>query len=359
MKLNKLFIAAAIACAVLAGCKEKTSPSLPRGNASEALTAAVDSCLAAAERTMDNPVPYYRLEMHSIMVLQHGEVLYEKWMNGASADSVHILNSVSKTFTSLAVGMAIDEGLLSLDDKLVDFFPEKLPENPDTNLVEITVKDLLTMTCGHDDDHTRDVRSGEGDWAEQFLALPVEHKPGTFFVYNTIGTYMLSAIVQKVTGQKVVDYLTPRLFEPLCIDTPHWEESPQGINCGGWGLYLKTEDLAKVGQMILQKGLWNGKQLVSSSYIEQASSRQTYSLPSMVREEMLDQIGMTPENSDWLQGYGFQMWRCRNNAFRADGAAGQYIIVIPEKDAVVVTTANTNDMQDEINLIWKYILPAL
>ena len=167
---------------------------------------------------------------------------------------------------------------------------------------------------------------------------------------------MLSAIVQKVTGDKLVDYLYPRLFRPLGIVNVKWQESPEGINCGGWGLYLKTEDLAKMGQLFLQKGKWNSKQLLPESWIEEATTSKIASLPSGMRPENLT---MKPQDSDWLQGYGYQMWRCRHNGFRADGAAGQYIIVLPEKDAVIVTTANINDMQAEINLIWKHILPAL
>ena len=172
--------------------------------------------------------------------------------------------------------------------------------------------------------------------------------------------YMLSAIVQKYTGEKLTEYLYPRLFRPLGINNVSWAESPQGINTGGWGLYLKTEDLAKMGQMLLQKGKFNGKQVVPQWWVEEASSAQVQSVPAGINSEMISQL---PKNSrktsDWLQGYGYQMWRCRNNAFRADGANGQYIIMIPDKNAVVVTTADISDMQEEINLIWKHILPAL
>ena len=143
------------------------------------------------------------------------------------------------------------------------------------------------------------------------------------------------------------------------IEKPRWDESPQGINCGGWGLYLKTEDLAKVGQLFLQGGKWNGKQILPAEWVSEAMKYQVPCQPASVRPEMLERLGMTPENSDWLQGYGYQMWRCRHNGVRADGANGQYIIILPDKDAVIATTANINDMQGEINLIWDYILPAL
>ena len=170
---------------------------------------------------------------------------------------------------------------------------------------------------------------------------------------------MLSAIVQKVTGQKLVDYLYPRLFRPLGIVDVQWKESPQGINYGGWGLYLKTEDLAKLGQLYLQKGQWNGRQLVPAEWIAEASARQVESLPAGMSPQMVKKAGLTTKNSDWLQGYGYQLWRCRHNAYRADGANGQYILVLPEKDAVIAVTANIGDMQAELNLIWKHLLPAL
>ena len=161
---------------------------------------------------------------------------------------------------------------------------------------------------------------------------------------------MLSAIVQKVTGQKVIDYLKPRLFDPLGITGMDWEVDPKGINTGGWGLRLKTEDMAKFGQLFLQKGLWNGKQILPASWIEEASSTKIMQNPDAPQAKK--------DSSDWLQGYCYQMWRCRNNGYRADGANGQYIIVLPEKDVVIAVTAEAPDMQGEINLIWKYLLPA-
>ena len=233
-----------------------------------------------------------------------------------------------------------------MTDKVISFFPDKLPATISPNLEKLEIRHLLTMSGGHDTDPTGKVRQMEGaDWVEAFLNTPFEHEPGTFFCYNSMGTYVLSAIVQKVTGQKVVDYLYPRLFRPLGIVGVHWEESPQGINCGGWGLYIRTEDMAKMGQFLLQKGQWNGKQLLPASWVEEATTTKVASVPAGVRPEK--------------QGYGYQMWRCRHDAVRADGANGQYIILLPEKDAVIVTTAHIGDMQAEINLIWKYLLPAL
>lgn len=326
--------------------------SLPRAEASKKMQKAVNNYLKA--------VADAKQDLHSVMVVQHGKVLAEHWQSEGAEDKPHILNSVSKTFTATAVGLAIDEGRLKLTDPVISFFPDKLPAEVSDNLKAMTVRDLLNMTCGHDRDAMR-VLSDENttDWEIAFLALPVEHEPGTYFVYNSLASYMLSAIVQRVTGEKVIDYLYPRLFRPLGIVGATWEESPQGINTGGWGLYLKTEDLAKMGQLFLQKGKWNGKQLVSEQWITEASKDQVPSLPATIRREQLKELKMTPKNSDWLQGYGYQMWRCRHNAYRADGANGQYILVIPDKDAVIAITANISDMQTELNLIWKYLLPAL
>jgi CubicO group peptidase (beta-lactamase class C family) len=203
------------------------------------------------------------------------------------------------------------------------------------------VRDLLTMNAGHQDElNWRE----EMHWAKAFLAHPVPHKPGTHFRYNTPATYMLSAIVQQVTGETVLEYLTPRLFEPLGIATPQWDASPQGISIGGYGLYLKTEDIAKFGQLLLQKGEWEGMQLVPRAWIEQATSKQVAN-------------GSNPD-SDWEQGYGFQFWRCRHNAYRGDGKDGQICLVLPNQNATIAITAHTSNMQGELNVIWEKLLPA-
>ena len=344
-------LSAAAAC-IMISCTVQDNGPLPRGKASAGFDAAMTEYIAAVEEAGQ--------DLHSIMVLKDGEVLFEKWMGEGKPDEPHILNSVSKTFTSTAVGLAVDEGLLRTDDKVIGFFPESLPEEISENLAAMTVRDLLTMTCGHETDPTGLIRKAEKDWVKEFLAFPVTRKPGEVYCYNSLGTYMLSAIVQKVTGEKVVDYLTPRLFEPLGITGVTWDESPDGINTGGWGLYLKTEDLAKMGQLLLQKGRWGREQLVSEEWVEEASSRQTHCINAGMNSDRLEQMNEEAlNNSDWTQGYGYQMWMCRHNAFRADGAFGQYIIVIPDKNAVVVTTAAIEDMQAEINLICNHILPVL
>ena len=326
--------------------------SLPRAETPAKMAKAADRYLAAvAESGQD---------LHSIMVVKDGNVVFDKWMSKGKENEPHILNSVSKTFTSMAVGLAISEGRLSLEDKLVDIFPEHCPENPSEYLKEINVEHLLTMNCGHSTDPTRKVWDKTGEsWVKLFMEYPVTHKPGTIYCYNSLGTYVLSAIVQKVTGEKLADYLFPRLFRPLGINNVSWAESPEGINTGGWGLYLKTEDLAKMGLMILQKGQFNGRQVVPAEWIEAASAAQVPCVPAGMNSDEAYKMKKVAKTSDWMQGYGYQMWRSRYDSFRADGANGQYILIIPEKNAVVVTTADIQDMQAELNLIWKHIYPAL
>jgi CubicO group peptidase (beta-lactamase class C family) len=280
--------------------------------------------------------------MHSLMVARHGQVIAEGWWAPYDAEHNHVLYSLSKSFTSTAVGLAVAEGKLSIDDEVLKFFPDVAPTNASTNLKAMRVRDLLMMSTGHQDEPSTapDVVS-----PKSFLAQAVPHLPGTHFKYNTAATFMQSAIVQKVTGQSVLDYLRPRLFEPLGIEHPVWDANFQGISLGGYGLRVRTDDIAKFGQLYLQKGRWNNKQLVPSEWVAMATAKQTSN-------------GSNPK-SDWNQGYGFQFWRCRNNAYRGDGAFGQFCVVLPEQDAVVAITSGVKDMQAVLNVIWDKLLPAM
>ena len=283
--------------------------------------------------------------LHSFMVVRHGFVIAEGWWKPEAADQPHILMSLSKSFTSTAVGLAIDEGKLRLDDPVLKFFPDDAPAEPSDHLKALTVRDLLTMTGGHD----TEPKSVHGaPTVKEFLAHPFVYPPGTHFQYNTMGTYTLSAIVTKVTGQTVLDFLRPRLFEPLGIENPEWDRSPEGYSLGGYGLKLRTEDIAKFGQLYLQQGEWHGKRLIPREWVEQATSKQ-------VPNEQQDHAKIGP---DWQQGYGFQFWRCTHDAFRGDGAGGQFCVVMRDQDAVVAITAQTGDMQGELNAIWDQLLPA-
>ena len=309
---------------------------LPRSSpeAQGVSSAAVLSFVESADKGIDS--------MNSFMLLRHGYVVAEGWWSPYNPESPHSLYSLSKSFTSTAVGLAIAEGKLSLDDEVLKFFPNDAPSEPSSNLKAMRVSDLLRMSTGHQNEPPR---PADQPWTKAFLAHPVPFKPGTHFLYNTSGTYMLSAIVQKATGQTVLDYLRPRLFEPLGIEHPTWEASPQGISAGGFGLSVRTEDIARFGQLYLQKGKWQGKQLVPQAWVEAATARQTSN-------------GSNP-NSDWDQGYGYQFWRCRHNIYRGDGAFGQYCIVMSERDAVIAITSGVKDMQAVLNLVWDELLPAM
>ena len=297
-----------------------------------------------------NTIESQKLNVHSVMVLRHGQVVAEGWWAPYAPQYDHTLYSLSKSFTSTAVGMAVAEKRLTVEDKVVSFFRSDAPETISENLAAMRVKDLLTMSTGHDKDTTPALRGGKDtNWIKSFLAQPVDHKPGTFFVYNSGATYMLSAIVQKLASQTVLDYLKPRLFGPLGIEGEDWEVDPNGINTGGWGLRLRTEDIAKFGQLYLQKGVWNGKRLIAESWIADAT-----------RAEVPSKGGKGDADvNDWIQGYGYQFWRCRNDAYRGDGAFGQYCIVLPKEDAVVAITSETGNMQAILDAVWNHILPAL
>jgi CubicO group peptidase (beta-lactamase class C family) len=330
------FAAVLFAAGSLCSAAERASSPLPRSSpeAQGVSSSAILAFIEAAEKDID--------ALHSFMLVRHGHVVAEGWWSPYSSDSPHALYSLSKSFTSTAVGLAVDEGKLSVDDEVLKYFPEDAPAEPSRNLRSMRVSDLLRMSTGHQVEPTR---PPDKSWTKNFLAQSVPHKPGTHFLYNTSATYMLSAIVQKATGTTVLDYLRPRLFEPLGIEDPTWGTSPQGITLGGYGLSIRTEDIARFGQLYLQKGKWNGKQLVPATWVESATSRQTSN-------------GSNPK-SDWDQGYGYQFWRSRHGAYRGDGAFGQFCIVMPEQDAVVAITTGTRNMQAVLDLVWDKLLPAM
>jgi len=347
--MKNLIVMSLLACTGVSLSAENSSLALPRSTPEAqgiSSTAILDFVEAADQQSVTTKA------IQSFMLVRHGHVVAEGWWSPYGPEIPHKMFSLSKSFTSTAVGLAIAEGKLSLDDPVISFFPEDAPTDPSPYLKAMRVRDLLIMSSGHNsntvarlgDVMRNSVHSGESI-TRAFLAAPVECKPGTLFIYNTPGSYMLSAIVQKVTGQTVFDYLQPRLFEPLGIEHPTWDASPQGITFGGVGLNIRTEDIARFGQLYLQKGRWNGKQLLPASWVEMATARQTSN-------------GSEP-TSDWDQGYGYQFWRCRHGLYRGDGAFGQYCIVMPEQDAVVAITSGTRDMQAVMNLVWDKLLPAM
>lgn len=295
-----------------------------------------------------NAIDTGKTEIHSFMFIRHGKVVAEGWWDPYGPDLKHIMYSASKTFTATAIGLAAAENRLKLTDKVVSFFPASLPDTISDYMRSMTVKDLLTMSTGI----PVEPRTGQSnEWVRSFLSMSPAVKPGTVFKYFNTATFMLSAIVQQVTGETLFSYLQPRIFKPLDIKGIDWDLNSQGINLGMIGLRLRTEDMAKFGQLLIQNGNWNGKQLIPVEWVKEATSFKIKSEGGTANTP--------PELNDWVQGYCYQMWRGRNNSVRLDGMAGQFVILLPEKDAIVVLTANATNTQKELDLVWNYLFPAI
>ena len=288
------------------------------------------------------------LELHSFMFLRHGKVIAEGWWKPYGPEYKHIMFSASKTFTATAVGLAVSENKLKVTDKVVSFFPYSLPDSVSDYMKEMTVQDLLTMSAGQDPEPR--AMGFSGDWITKFLETEPIHKPGTVFMYNNMATFMLSAIVQQVTGVTVFDYLMPRIFKPLGIRGIDWDLNPQGINLGMIGLRLRTEDLAKFGQLLLNNGMWENKRILSKEWIAEATTFHIKNSDDPEEKRVFN---------DWGQGYAYQMWRGRNNTVRLDGMGGQFVVLIPDKDAIVVFTANVANTQKQLDLMHDYLIPAI
>ena len=248
-------------------------------------------------------------ELHHLMVVVDGKVAGELHPAPFKAEHRHTLYSVSKTFAAVAVGLVIEDGLLSIEDELVKFFPKYAK-----TIKGIKIKDVLTMRSGFKTEGG--MRNSQTDWVDYYLSRPLVAKPGTKYSYDSIETYLLSAVVQQVTGKDILTLLNERVFLPMGIDDVEWEKCPKGIVTGGWGIYMTAEAQAMFGQLLLQRGEWNGRQLVSSKWVD---------------EMMTVRVVRTAND------YGYQIWLCEYpGAWRADGAFGQYIIIVPQKDMVVV-----------------------
>ena len=284
-------------------------------------------------------------DVHSLMLVRHGHVIAEGWWAPYRRSHPHALFSISKSFTTTAVGFAIEEGLLGLDDSVVDLLPHDLPATVSDNLAAMRVRHLLTMTTGHAADTVGALNEREDNWARLLLSLPVDRAPGSTFVYNTGASYLLSAILQRLTGQRMLDYLAPRLLEPLEIADATWEQCPRGIDVGGWGLSITTEDIAAFGQTYLHGGAWNGRQVVPAHWAAEATRLQ---VPN-------GDFG-ADDNS---HGYGYQFWINRHGTYRADGAFGQLSIAFPDHDALLVLTGGLADAQRALDLVWEQLLPEL
>lgn len=285
------------------------------------------------------------LELHSFMLMRAGHVIAQGWWSPFTPAQVHHLYSLSKSFTSTAIGLLVADGRLDVADRVVDHFPESLPETVGEHLAAMRVQDLLTMRTGHAQDVTDALYdAGDTDWVRAVLAQPVQHAPGTHFVYNSAATFLLSALVQRLSGMTVLSFLQTRLAG-LDLGPAHWIENAQGVNLGGWGLHLTTEAIARFGQLFLNRGHWQGQQLVSAAWVDAATSAQ---VPT----------GDEPD-SDWAQGYGYQFWRCRHGAYRADGAFGQFCVVMPAQQAVLAVTAGVGNMQRVLDHTWAHLLAGM
>ena len=292
-------------------------------------------------QNFENRLGRIKTTMRGYMILRHGKVISEKtWKPYVKDDKVYVY-SVSKSFTSTAIGLAVDDGLLEVSDKVISFFPDKFPKNPNQNLLDMSIHDLLCMSTGHTVEPFGDVN---GDWMKEFFSRPVEKKPGTHFVYNSMATYILSGIVEKVTGRSLMDFLGERVFKPLGFDDVLWDRSPEGITAGGWGIMVRMEDIAKLGQLYLDGGIWKGKRIISREWVQQVSMRHA------------DNSMFPDEPEDWRQGYGYQFWLNRDGGYRADGMFGQYLIIMPKRDIVVVLLSETYEKADLMDAIWRYIL---
>ncbi len=296
---------------------------------------------------MDSLMALPECDIHHVMVVRHGKVVAEIHPTPFRAEDSHTLYSASKTFTSLAVGCAIDDNLLRLDDRVMTFFPDKRTGHVSDNMADMTVRDLLMMASGVKPDWT--MRNNSTDWIKDWLAKSVDDKPGSLFQYDSMCTFMLSAIVQRVTGQTMLEYLQKKLFAPMHITVADWETSPDGINTGGWGLRVQAETMAKLGLLLLNKGKWDGQQLVSADYVAAACSRL---IDGGAKE--------TVPPTDGNQGYGYQVWQSKwPGSFRADGAMGQYTVVVPQEDLVVVILGMKLYGHEELACIWNQLMPGL
>jgi CubicO group peptidase (beta-lactamase class C family) len=285
------------------------------------------------------------VELHGLMVLRHGNVVAEGWWAPHTAERARLVYSLSKSFTSTALAFAVDEGLVDLDDTVLQHFPEYADEVVDPRSRSLTVRHLISMASGHDREMWPEaVARDREDPVRGFLQIPPEATPGSTFAYSQPCTYTVAAVIQRRAGQRLSEYLGPRLLDPLGIDPVAWFSMPPGREQGFSGLFARAEDVAKLGQLYLQRGRWDEQQLIPESYVAQATSR---AVATAERDKV-----------DWSQGYGYGFWMSRHG-YRGDGAFGQFCLVLPEQDAVVAITGGTEAMQAVLDHVWEHLLPSL
>lgn len=290
-----------------------------------------------------NDVHDKNLELHSFMLQKDGAVVAEGWWKPYSPDVPHTLASLTKSFTATAVGFAVEEGVLCVEDYVISFFPDY--DNPCKNFKKMKVKHLLTMNTGHTEDASRKTYHGSYDLVTNFLSIDVQKEPGTHFLYNSCAFYILSAIVQKQVGKNINDYLDEKLFKKIGIKYPKWRTCPNGIILGDGGLSVTTEDIMRFSMFMQNKGVWNGERLLSEKWIDDATSIHSDNGPNVW--------------IDYGQGYGYSFWRCRNDAYMANGAYGQYGIVMNHQNATIAMTSGMEECQQLLDSVWDILLPAM
>ncbi|OIH98657.1 MULTISPECIES: serine hydrolase [unclassified Curtobacterium] len=298
----------------------------------------VDALVDALERTPG-------VEPHGLVLLRHGQVAAQGWWAPYGPDRVHLLYSLSKSFTAAAVGIAVREGLVDLDATALSYFPEFDADVTDDRSRRIRVRHLLAMASGHREETLDRARAADAtNTVRGFLLTPPDEEPGSVFAYNQPCTYTLAAIVRRVSGGSLVEYLRPRLLDPLGIDDLAWRRDDTGAELGFSGCYAPTSAIAALGQLYLQRGVWDGERILDEDWVAAATSTQ------------VENPG--EENPDWSQGYGFQFWMARHG-FRGDGAYGQFCVVLPEQDVVLAMTGQSLDMQAVLDAVWQLLLPAV
>jgi CubicO group peptidase (beta-lactamase class C family) len=300
------------------------------------------------------------IELHSFLLVRDGKVVIEGFWRPYAADRVHMQHSATKSWTAAAVGLAIDDGRLSLDDKVASFFPEHLPPQPSANLLAMTVRDLLTMRTGHRSGISGgEWRGRRTSWVRAFLAEKVPTPPGREFIYSSGSSYMLSAIVTRVTGETARDLLAHRVFAPLGMGRIDWDVSPEGISTGGNGLTCRGEDVAKFGLLHLRRGLWRGERVLPEWWVREATH------PHVAEARLGAMDGRryaAPSGGDGKKhhGYGYHWWMTPFGGYRASGIFGQHCIVLPDHDAVIVFTSGLRPGDSRLlDLTWAHLVPAL
>lgn len=289
-----------------------------------------------------------KLNVLGVVVRQHG-VLCSSFFWSDSDVLRYNINSCTKSITSMAMGIAAEEGILSLEEKPAEIFPDCLPEAPQQWLLDMTILDMLKMTTGHNKSLLPRIgrdENPETNWVKLCFSEPLAYPPGTCFQYNNMGTYLCSVILQDRTGMTMRDWLKPRLFDPLRIQNPQWFTCPRGYTQGMGGLFLTTEELSRIGQLCLNGGRWNGAQLVPAEYLNMATTCQSKG------------VWTATPTADFSSGYGYGFWMNANvPGYRGFGNDGEHFIVLPQYDAVIAITSHDKDHQGVLDAVWAGLLP--